>query len=146
MKIADIIRSKGSQVFTTHPQRTIKEAIHLLVAHNIGGLVVVDDRENIVGIITERDLIRYAASESPNFSIPVGRIMTTQVVVGVPQDDVNSVAYTMTERHFRHLPVVENGKLVGILSLGDVVKAQRDRYEGEIHNLQIQVNAGEETK
>jgi CBS domain-containing protein len=144
MKISDILRSKGSQVFTTHPQRTIKDAIHLLEVHNIGGLVVVDDAETIVGIITERDMIRYAASENPDFSIPVSQIMTPNVIVGVPQDDINAVAYTMTEKRFRHIPVVEHGKLVGILSLGDVVKAQRDRYEGEIHTLQTQIIAAEE--
>lgn len=143
MKISDILRSKGSRVFTTHPQSTIKDAIQLLEAHNIGGLVVVDDAETIVGIITERDMIRYAASENPDFSISVSRIMTADVIVGVPQDDINAVAYTMTEKHFRHIPVVEHGKLVGVLSLGDVVKAQRDRYEGEIHTLHTQIIANE---
>ena len=144
MKITDILRSKGSKVISTQPHCMIKEAIRLLEVHNIGALVVLDKFEIIVGIITERDIIRYAASDDPDFTIPVSQIMTRNVVVGVPQDDINSVAFTMTEKRFRHLPVVEDGELVGILSLGDVVKAQRDRYEGEIQTLQIQIIAAEE--
>jgi CBS domain-containing protein len=67
--------------------------------------------------------------------------MTKRVVVGVLQDEIDSVAYTMTEKRFRHLPILDGKKLVGILTIGDVVKAQRDRYEGELHTLQIQINA-----
>ena len=67
--------------------------------------------------------------------------MSKNVIVGVLQDEIDSVAHTMTEKHFRHLPVVDGDKLVGILTIGDVVKAQRDRYEGELHTLQIQIIA-----
>ena len=109
--------------------------------HNIGGLVVVDTEGVIVGILTERDLIRYAATESPTFSTQVSEIMTRNIVVGVLQDEIDVVAHTMTEKRFRHLPVVDGDKLVGILTIGDVVKAQRDRYEGEPHTLQIQIIA-----
>jgi CBS domain-containing protein len=70
--------------------------------------------------------------------------MTRSVIVGVPQDEIDAVAHTMTEKHFRHLPVVDGGNLVGILTIGDIVKAQRDRYEGELHTLQIQVIAEDE--
>jgi CBS domain-containing protein len=145
MKISEILRSKGTTVITITQDQTLKQVIRLLDAHNIGALVVVDERGAILGIITERDIIRYAAKEDPDFTLHVSQIMTRQVVVGIPQDDINSVALTMTEKHFRHLPVVEKGGLVGILSLGDIVKAQRDRYEGEVHTLQIQVSAAEET-
>jgi CBS domain-containing protein len=65
--------------------------------------------------------------------------MTKNVIVGVLQDEIDSVAHTMTEKRFRHLPVVDGGNLIGILTIGDVVKAQRDRYEGELHTLQIQI-------
>ncbi len=144
MKIADVLKYKGSTVITIHPGKSIKNAIQLLEEHNIGALIVLDDLDQIMGIITERDIIRYAASEDPDFSIPVHQIMTRKIIVGMPQDDINSVAYTMTENRFRHLPVVDDGSLVGILSIGDVVKAQRDRYEGELHTLQIQVIAASE--
>jgi len=144
MKISDVLKYKGSQVIAIHPGKSIKDAIARLEEYNIGGLVVLDDLDRIVGIITERDLIRYAASDNPDFSVPVREIMTRNVVCGTPQDDLSAVAYTMTENRFRHLPVVENDRLVGILSIGDVVKAQRDRYEGEIHTLQLQVIAAKE--
>jgi CBS domain-containing protein len=144
MKIADILASKGSKVITIRPHQTIKNAIDMLENHNIGGLVVVDSGENIVGIITERDLIRFAASDHPDFTVSVGEVMTSSVIIGVPQDDINAVAFTMTEKRFRHLPVVEGGRLVGIVTIGDLVKAQRDRYEGEIHTLRIQIIKEEE--
>lgn len=141
MKIADVLVSKGRNVITIQPHQTIKEAVDLMEKHNIGGLVVIDRDEKIVGMLTERDLIRYAATPQPTFSTPIRAIMTKRVIVGVPQDDIDAVAHTMTEKRFRHLPVVEGDKLVGILTIGDVVKAQRDRYEGELHTLQIQIIA-----
>jgi CBS domain-containing protein len=143
MKISDLLGSKGTGVITIKPENTLKRAIRLLSAHNIGALVVVDERDAIRGIITERDIIRYAAKEDSDFTAPVSHIMTRQVVVGIPQDDINAVAHTMTEKHFRHLPIAEAGQLVGILSLGDIVKAQRDWYEGEVYTLQIQVSTKE---
>jgi CBS domain-containing protein len=141
MKVADVLASKGAQVITIQPQQTIKEAVDLMEFHNIGGLVVVNPAEEIQGIVTERDLIRYAATENPTFSAQVGTIMSKDVVVGVLQDEIDSVAHTMTEKRFRHLPVVDGGNLIGILTIGDVVKAQRDRYEGELHTLQIQITS-----
>ena len=139
MKVADILASKGSKVITIRPHQTIKEAVDLMVMHNIGGLVVVNSVGEPHGIITERDLIRFAATENPSFSARVGSIMTKNIIVGVLQDEIDAVAHTMTERRFRHLPVVDDGNLVGILTIGDVVKAQRDRFEGELHTLQIQI-------
>ena len=144
MKVADVLASKGPNVITILPQQTIKNAVDMMETHNIGGLVVVDEDESIVGILTERDLIRYAATDHPTFSTSVSTIMTKNVIVGVLQDEIDSVAHTMTEKRFRHLPVLDNGKLMGILTIGDVVKAQRDRYEGELHTLQIQINAEDE--
>ena len=141
MKVADVLASKGAQVITVQPKQTIKEAVDLMDVHNIGGLVVVNPVGEIQGIITERDMIRYAAKENPTFSAQVSSIMSRNVIVGVLQDEIDSVAHTMTEKHFRHLPVVDDGNLVGILTIGDVVKAQRDRYEGELHTLQIQITA-----
>ncbi len=144
MKIADVLISKDSMVITIQPDQTIKEAVDLMEKYNIGGLVVVNQDEEILGIITERDLIRYAATEQPTFTTAVSVVMTKGVIVGVLQDEIDAVAHTMTEKRFRHLPVIEGGKLVGILTIGDIVKAQRDRYEGEIHTLEIQITSEEE--
>jgi CBS domain-containing protein len=139
MKVADILASKGSKVITIFPNQTIKEAVLLMEAHNIGGLVVINQAGKIQGIITERDLIHCVAKENPTFSTPVKTIMTTKVIIGVLQDEIDAVTHTMTEKRFRHLPIVEDEKLIGILTIGDVVKAQRDRYEGELQTLQIQI-------
>jgi len=141
MKIADVLASKGINVITIQPHQTIKEAIDLMEVHDIGGLVVVNQLEEIQGIITERDLIRYAATENPTFSSQIESVMSKNVIVGVLQDEIDSVAHTMTEKRFRHLPVIDGDKLIGILTIGDIVKAQRDRYEGELHTLQIQIIA-----
>ncbi len=141
MKIADILSTKSGPVITIQPNQTIKVAVDLLEQHNIGGLVVLDSQKKIIGILTERDLIRYAAGERPEFSTPVQAVMTTQVIVGSSHDDINTVAHTMTEKRFRHLPIVERNELIGIVTIGDIVKAQRDRYEGEIHTLHMQIAA-----
>jgi CBS domain-containing protein len=146
MKVSDILASKGSEVFTIFPNQTIKEAVHLMETHNVGGLVVINRESEIQGIITERDLIRYFARNDPTFSAPVELIMTKKVIIGVLQDDIDAVAHTMTEKRFRHLPIVEDGKLIGILSIGDVVKAQRDRYVGVLQTLQIQISAEEQVE
>ena len=144
MKVADVLASKGSNIITILPHQVIRDAVNLMEKHNIGGLVVVNGEGEIQGIITERDLIRYAATDQPTFSAPISSIMTKRVIVGVLQDDIDSVAHTMTEKHFRHLPVVDGNQLVGILTIGDVVKAQRDRYVGELHTLQIQIIADDD--
>jgi len=144
MKVAEILASKGSKVFTVFANQTLKEVVDLMETHNVGGLVVVNHDGEIQGIITERDLIHYAATDNPSFATPVKAVMTRKIIVGVLQDEIDAVAHTMTEKRFRHLPIVENRKLVGILTIGDIVKAQRDRYEGELHTLQIQIIAEEQ--
>jgi CBS domain-containing protein len=139
MNIATVLASKGSKVITIHPEQTVRQAVGLLVEHNIGALVVVDGNRQPVGILSERDIVRVAAQREQVFSEPVAALMTKNVVLGLPQDDLTSVANTMTERRIRHLPVVDAGRLIGIVSIGDVVKAQRDKYQGEVETLQTQL-------
>jgi len=115
----------------------LAEARSLLDQHRIRHLPVVEDG-NPVGIITDRD-IRSAAPASSLGQVKVGEIMTRDVIVGSPHDDLITVASTMTEKRIRHLPVVDKGRLIGIVTLGDVVKAQRDQYRGEVDTLQIQI-------
>ncbi len=143
MKVSSILATKGTNVITIRPEQTVKEAVALLVERNIGALVVVNEAGQPVGIISERDIIRAAARREDVFSQPVGQVMTRELVVGLPQDDLISVAHTMTEKRFRHLPIVDQGKLVGIVSIGDVVKAQRDQYKGEIDTLTTQIMTDE---
>ena len=140
MTVASLLARKGVKVVTIQPEHEIRQALALLADHNIGALVVVDPGGRPIGILSERDLVRAAVRDERGvFDKPVSALMTRNVIAGVPQDDLNSVGHTMTEKRIRHLPVVEQGRLVGIISIGDVVKAQRDQYQGELDTLRIQV-------
>ena len=143
MKVRTILSTKGTNVITIRPEQTLKEATLLLAEHNIGALVVVNKAKQPVGIVSERDIIRTAARHDDVFSWTVSKVMTQDLITGVPQDDLISVAHTMTEKRFRHLPIMDQGELVGIVSIGDVVKAQRDQYKGEIDTLQTQIIEGQ---
>ena len=136
MKIQTILATKGAVIRTIRAEQTLKEVIQLLAEYRIGAMVVVDAAGSLIGIISERDIIRVAASDEAMPTRRVGDVMTRQVVTGTPNDDVRSVLSTMTERRFRHLPIIDRGKLAGIISIGDVVKAQLDEYEGTIESLQ----------
>jgi CBS domain-containing protein len=139
MTIANILARKGRRVITIRPEQSVRQALGLLAQHNIGALIVVSETGAAVGIVSERDIVREAVRHERVFERTVESIMTRDVVVGVPADDVASVAHTMTERRIRHLPVLDEGRLVGIVSIGDVVKAQRDLYRGEVENLQMEL-------
>ncbi len=100
--------------------------------------MVVDNHQS-VGILSERDITRALAKDEDIFGQAVQELMTKDLITALPQDDLKSVANTMTEKRIRHLPVVERGQLIGIISIGDVVKAQRDQYKGEVDTLQTQI-------
>ncbi len=142
MKIQTILTTKGTHVTTVRARQSVEEAISLLVQHNIGALVVVDDAGKPVGIISERDIIRAADREAAVFAQPVSGVMTKEVIVGSPQDDLQSVMQTMTDKRSRHVMIMDQGKLVGIVSIGDMVKAQLDEYQGEIDTLETQILEG----
>ena len=139
MNVGIILATKGINVITIRPEQTVREAVALLTSHNVGALVVTAETGIPIGIISERDIVRAAAVNEQVFSESVSAVMTKELITGLPQDDLKSVANTMTEKHIRHLPVVDQGKLVGIISIGDVVKAQRDQYLGEIDTLHTQI-------
>jgi len=142
MNIANILARKGSIAVTVRPEESIREALALLARHNIGALIAVQG-ERPVGILSERDIVREAAHNERFFARTVGDLMTRDVITGHPNDDLLTVAHTMTERRIRHLPVVDKDRLIGMVSIGDVVKAQRDHYQGEVDTLQTQLIAGE---
>ena len=146
MTIASLLSKKGVKVVTIGPQDTIRQALGRLAEHNIGALVVVDGQGGLVGIVSERDIVRALARTEAILVEPIAAIMTRDVIIGTPQDDLVAVGNTMTEHRFRHLPIVEGGRLVGIISLGDVVKAQRDQYQGEVDTLQFQILNEEDAK
>lgn len=144
MNIASILATKGGQAITIRPEQSVREAVALLGRHNIGALIVVNEANRPVGILSERDIVREAARDEQVFARAVSEIMTKDVITGLPQDDLLSVANTMTERRIRHLPIVDAGRLVGMVSIGDVVKAQRDKYQGEVDTLETQILAESE--
>jgi CBS domain-containing protein len=136
MNIASILATKGDKVITIRAEQTIREALGVLAQHNIGALVVVDGALRPIGILSERDVVRAAVKNEAVFPLLVSQLMTRDLVLGSPGDDLGAVGQTMVQRHIRHLPVVDGGKLVGMVSIGDVVKAQRDQYQGEVDTLQ----------
>jgi CBS domain-containing protein len=139
MNVATLLAKKGVKIVTIGPQDTIRQALGRLAEHNIGALVVVDGQGAIAGIVSERDIVRALVRSESILVEPIATIMTRDVVKGTPQDDLVAVGNTMTEHRFRHLPIVEGGRLIGVISLGDVVKAQRDQYQGEVDTLQFQI-------
>ena len=136
MNIASILAKKGGQVFTVGPAHTIRDALSLLAEHNVGALLVVDGANHPVGMLSERDVVRRLARHDTVLDETVESLMTTTLIVGTPGDDLVSVGQTMVEKHIRHLPVMDGGSLVGLVSIGDVVRAQRDHYQGEVDTLQ----------
>jgi CBS domain-containing protein len=144
MKVQSILTKKGGNVHTIRPSELIRDAVSRLAAFDIGVLVVVadeDERKTPIGIISERDIVRSAAISEDVFSKQVAQVMTSPVITAILQDDLHSVMHTMVERRIRHMPVVVTGQLIGIISIGDVLKAQRDTYQGEASNLEIQLLA-----
>ncbi len=142
MQISTILAKKGSTVHTVTPDQTVREAVALLVDRRIGAVVVVDDTGRPMGIVSERDVVRELSKNENVLNEPIGRIMTSDVIIAHPGDDTKAVSKTMTVKRFRHLPVMDHHELVGIVSIGDVVKAQLDEYEGEIETLQTRVEKG----
>lgn len=142
MKISLILATKGAQVVTIHPEQSVREVIALFLQHNIGALVVVDAAGAVVGIISERDVVRALPQAPDLLTQPVSAVMTRRVIVASPQDDVVSVMRTMTEKRFRHLPILDNGKLAGLISIGDIIKTQLDESQGEVETLETQIIEG----
>jgi CBS domain-containing protein len=142
MQISTILATKGSTVVTITPDQTIRDAVKLLVEKRIGAVVVVDAAGRPIGIVSERDIVNAVARNEAQFGESVQTIMTADVIIARPGDDLKAVSQTMTVNRFRHLPVMEQGELVGIISIGDVVKAQLAEYAGEIETLHTRVEKG----
>lgn len=131
MRVRDILREKGSDVATIKASGSVHDAVGILNAHRIGALVVTAEDESVQGIVSERDVLRTAAEtwEDSGERVerlrdrPVVAIMTREVICAVPDDDLDYVMGIMTQNRIRHLPIVEEGRLVGIVSIGDVVRA-----------------------
>lgn len=136
MRISEILRRKGSDIVTVAPDATVRELLEVLAERNVGAVVVSADGAAIAGIASERDIVRRLHSIGAGLlEAPVSEIMTAAVHTCSPEDDVETLNATMTEHRIRHLPVLQDGRMVGIVSIGDVVKSQISELETEREHL-----------
>lgn len=132
MTVARILDDKGRDVFTTQPHRTLKEVVELLASKGVGAVVVSDASQSVLGIISERDVVRVLGRHGASaLEDPVSRHMTPKVITVTRDDTIEHVMQTMTDGRFRHVPVVEGGRLIGIISIGDVVKRHVNALDSE---------------
>ncbi|WP_329793752.1 CBS domain-containing protein [Lentzea sp. DG1S-22] len=142
MRIADVLRTKGSAVATIGQDVPVSELLRALAEHNVGAIVVVG-ASGVAGIVSERDVVRKLHESGADLlSSPVSSIMTADVFTCSPSDTVDSLTIVMTERRFRHVPVLSDGRLVGIVSIGDVVKSRIGQLEQSQDQLQAYIAQG----
>ena len=132
MLLQEVLKTKGSKVWSIQAHQSLREALKVLIEQKIGTLLVFDAKGKIVGIVSERDIIRECHLTGKDWeAVPVNKAMTKDLVVGAPSDTVQYIMGIMTQNRVRHIPVIEKGKLVGLISIGDVVKAQLKDSEYE---------------
>ena len=143
MNVARILKDKGRNVTTISPALTVKDVISILAEQKIGAAVICDADMRVAGIISERDIVRILASNGPTvLEEPVSKFMTKEVMTCVERDTVNWLMEEMTSRRFRHMPVVEGGRLTGIVSIGDVVKQRMALVELEAASMREYIATG----
>jgi CBS domain-containing protein len=142
MRISDVLRSKGATVATITPETSVAGLLTELSVHNIGAMVVVSP-DGLLGIVSERDVVRKLHEMGSDLlRRPVSEIMTTLVATCSPDDSVDSLSVLMTNNRVRHVPVVVEGRLAGIVSIGDVVKTRMEQLEHEQEQLQAYITQG----
>lgn len=142
MRIADVLRSKGSAVATITETTTVTGLLAELATHNIGAMVVVG-QDGVVGMVSERDVVRRLHERGAELlRCPVSEIMTSVVVTCTPADPVDDLSALMTNNRVRHVPVLDNGRLAGIVSIGDVVKNRMEQLQTEQEQLQAYITRG----
>lgn len=135
MRISDVLRHKGDQVVLIRPDATVRELVALMAEHNIGATVVATDVSDVRGIVSERDVVRRLTEGPDILEHAVESIMTTEIHSCEPHDSVDALMHLMTEQRIRHVPVVVDGSLAGIISIGDVVKSRIGELEFERDQL-----------
>jgi CBS domain-containing protein len=136
MRVHDVLRRKGGEVITVRPEATVRELLAMLSEHRIGALVVSVDGRAVDGIVSERDVVRRLHDRGTEvLDAPVGEIMTTDVSTVGPDELLENLMGLMTVNRFRHVPVVVDGALAGIVSIGDVVKHRMDELQSERDQL-----------
>lgn len=140
MRISDVLRSKGSDVVTVGPDCAVLEVVRTLIEHNIGATVVVEGGQ-LVGILSERDILRLTARGPEALAhIPARAVMTRSVVTTTPDANLDEVMHLMTDHRVRHLPVLARRRLVGIVSIGDVVHNLRSETEETNRHLMAYIS------
>jgi signal-transduction protein with cAMP-binding, CBS, and nucleotidyltransferase domain len=143
MLVSQILKQKGVEVFSCAPQETIGAAAARLLSRRIGAMVVLDENDDVAGIISERDIVRCVAqSGAPGLAAPVAAWMSRDIIYAEPQEHVDTLMARMTDRRIRHLPVCKDGKLIGVVSIGDVVKAKIAETEAEAEGLKAYIAQG----
>jgi CBS domain-containing protein len=141
MRISDIIGAKASQdVITISPDATVRDLIRTLAEHNVGALIVSGDGSAVEGIVSERDVVRHLLDSDDFLDGRVAAIMTAEVATAAPDTSLDDIRAVMTERRIRHVPIVTDGSLTGIVSIGDVVKAAMDQLQFERDQLDSYVH------
>jgi len=131
-----LLRNKGSQIYSIAPTDFVLRAIEIMADHHLGALLVMN-QGTLLGIVSERDYARKVILQNrSSHDTPVSEIMTSPAVTVTPRDTVHHCMQLMTERRFRHLPVVDSGRVVGILSIGDLVKAVMEEQSAQIEQLE----------
>ncbi|MCF8466008.1 MAG: CBS domain-containing protein [Sneathiella sp.] len=143
MNVAGILKTKGFDVITASPSDSISAVSNILGTKRIGAVLVVDKAGNLRGVLSERDIVR-GLSESGDgcLQLKAEDLMTANLVTTTPSETIDNVMALMTEKRIRHLPVLENGKLVGFISIGDVVKSRMDEVEREAAALRDYIATG----
>jgi CBS domain-containing protein len=144
--VKELLREKGSAVWTITPKATVYAALELMAQKNIGALVVVEDG-NVVGVFTERDYARKVVLKGRSSkTTTVAELMITEVLYVSPEDTIENCMALMTDKRLRHLPVMENGQLAGLISIGDIVRAIISDHEFTIRELERYITGGHSSR
>ncbi len=142
MTLSDLLQQKSPQLVSVRSSASVLDATRLMIENRVGSLLVESDEGRLVGIATERDILRFCSQQSGQMeSTPIEAVMTTDVIVASPDCDPRDAMAMMTEHRFRHLPVIEEGRPVGLVSIGDLVKAELEDVRVEVKYLRDYISA-----
>ncbi len=143
MKLGDILALKGGETLTVAPQSSVAEAIRIMSRERVGSVLVSTDAEKLQGIFTERDVLNLIADKGPDAAeVTVGEVMTRDLVTASPATSVDETMALITSRRCRHIPVLDDGRLVGMVSIGDLVKAKLEEAQHEVESLREYIHTG----
>lgn len=143
MNLGDILKEKGGDTITVSPATRVADAIRLMSESRVGSVMVVAESGEAVGIFTERDVLNLLASKGEGAgAVPVEDVMTRKLVVAEPGTKIDETLAAMTDNRCRHMPVLEEGKVLGVISIGDLVKAKLEEAEFEVESLREYISSG----